>query len=532
MLDTLLSVVTWWIAVSAIGLLSLPVISHVFAALPSRGYHLARVAGLLLLGYTTWMLTVTGVLHFSAVTIGFCAVAILGLGTMLLARHRWALWGEMSSFLRTNWRFVLTCEALFAAAFALLVILRGFTPEIWATEKPMDFALLNTFMRYDSLPPQDPWLAGYPINYYYFAHFLVAVVTKVSGVPNGVAFNLAISMFFALSAVACFGLVFDMIAGQGGERRRVAYFLGFLGSALLVLVGNLQAGVSLLSDPSATLSADWWSGVGWKSSRIIVDIIFGVEHPVINEFPFFSFSLADLHAHVMAIPFGLLALSTGLAMLRTRGAGWVRDRYRLLPPAFSVWAGLVLGALYFINSWDFPTYFLILGACLLLASARSKGIAPAIPSAAWVLAFSVALYLPFYLNFKSVVGAAELPLPPEIASLPLLSSLSSYIGIVIWEKTRLWDFLTIYGLFLYAAGPFIVMQGLVTATAGPKRRYVNSAILIVVVIVLEAGAILFRFPLLILLPPVVLLGIWYLWRAEPDGRSFAVLLGSTPDSRT
>ncbi|MCL5256885.1 MAG: DUF2298 domain-containing protein [Chloroflexi bacterium] len=525
-MDTILEAIVWWVAVSALGLAALPVVFRVFGSLPSRGYHLARVSGLLLVGYTTWILTITGVLHFSVATIGLCATLVLALGAVLLSWGDGAHFRELISFFRKEWRFILTTELVFAAGFALLVVLRGFTPDIWATEKPMDFALLNSFMRYDNLLPQDPWLAGYPINYYYFGHFLAAVVTKVSGVPTGVAFNLAISMFFALAAVSCFGLVFDLVAGQGGERRRAAYLAGFLGSVLLVLAGNLYAGISLLNDPSSTLAADWWSGVGWNSSRIIVDTIFGVQYPTINEFPSFSFSLADLHAHVMVIPFSLLALSTALAILRTKGSGWVRTRFWLMPSALSLWAGVVLGSLYLINSWDFPTNFLIIGACLLLVSARSKSIRRTIPGALWILAFSVVLYLPFYLNFKSVVGASQLPLPPEIASIPLLSKLSNYIGIVIWEKTTLGDFLTIFGLFFYVAAPFIFMQGLVAATTGPKRRYMNAAILVAVIVLLGTAAVLFRFPLLGLLPPLVLLGVWYLWKAEPDGRAFAVLLGS------
>ena len=40
---------------------------------------------------------------------------------------------------------------------------------------------------------------------------------------------------------------------------------------------------------------------------------------VIDEFPFFSFLLGDLHPHVLAIPFGLLAIAVALNLFL---GGW------------------------------------------------------------------------------------------------------------------------------------------------------------------------------------------------------------------
>jgi len=53
----------------------------------------------------------------------------------------------------------------------------------------------------------------------------------------------------------------------------------------------------------------WW----WRASRVLQD--YDMRHnplEVIDEFPFFSFLLGDLHPHVLAIPFGLLAIAVAL----------------------------------------------------------------------------------------------------------------------------------------------------------------------------------------------------------------------------
>src|SRR5207244_193807 len=58
----------------------------------------------------------------------------------------------------------------------------------------------------------------------------------------------------------------------------------------------------------------WW----WRSSRVIRDrSVAGIPVDVqpIDEFPFFSFLLGDMHPHVLALPFVMLALGLALNVL-------------------------------------------------------------------------------------------------------------------------------------------------------------------------------------------------------------------------
>jgi YYY domain-containing protein len=88
----------------------------------------------------------------------------------------------------------------------------------------------------------------------------------------------------------------------------------------------------------------------------------------ITEFPFFSFWLGDMHPHVMALPFGVLALALALQTVARRSAsrfargwqGWIELGL----------TGVLLGSLYTINSWDFPTYVLLYAGALLLLFVR------------------------------------------------------------------------------------------------------------------------------------------------------------------
>ena len=96
---------------------------------------------------------------------------------------------------------------------------------------------------------------------------------------------------------------------------------------------------------------------------------------MITEFPFFSLLYADLHAHVIALPFTLLAVGIVVALVG-RGTGDLAGGWRGLlatardfAPSLALLA-LTLGAVACTNSWDVPTYLLVTGAGLFHALGR------------------------------------------------------------------------------------------------------------------------------------------------------------------
>ena len=129
---------------------------------------------------------------------------------------------------------------------------------------------------------------------------------------------------------------------------------------------------------------------------------------MINEFPSFSFFLSDLHPHVMAIPFVLMAVAMAYNLLKSPLPSlgifggqrpWQIVQWILL--------ALTFGSLSFFNSWDFPTLMLLLGICLFLQQwwANEKNfkvwarevVIIGIP----IVAGAFLLYMPFYLKFQS-----------------------------------------------------------------------------------------------------------------------------------
>jgi uncharacterized membrane protein len=156
----------------------------------------------------------------------------------------------------------------------------------------------------------------------------------------------------------------------------------------------------------------WW----WRASRVLsdYDILRESRWLVIDEFPFFSFFLADLHPHVLVIPFVLLALGLSLNMFLQAGQADPKSfrMYRfdyLFSPQTLILGILVFGGLGFLNLWDFPWHVGIFAGLHLLRKADLNGwsMDRLIEFLVLGLVFGIGgvlAYLPFYLSFSSQAG--------------------------------------------------------------------------------------------------------------------------------
>jgi YYY domain-containing protein len=453
-----LTVIIWWLIIELIGLAALPLTLRIFRNLPDRGYAFARPLGWLLAGYSFWLLVTFRFLTNTRSAAAFALLLVAGLAWGL----EWFRADESPlAWLGEHRRVVLTYELLFAVALLIGVIYRAYNPQIMGTEKPMEFAFLNGVLRSRYFPPQDPWLSGFAISYYYFGYILMGLLTRLTAISSAVTFNLGLALLFSLTVTGSFSLVFNLIRGRegsgpGGSYSPLATFLySLLGPLFLVGIGNLEGVFELLhakgwGSPAfwqwldiknlatAPLSStwhpvdNWW---WWRASRVIHDRVLGVDSEVIDEFPFFSFLLGDMHPHVLALPFVLLALALAFNLLY--GAYGTEKKegspsFSLLPSPYFLVSALALGALGFLNSWDFPTYTLIFMAAYAVAQylrgdqSVREWLSDVISSGVTLVALGLLLYVPFYVGFRSQAGG----LKP-----------------VLLTKTKLHQYLIIFGIF-------------------------------------------------------------------------------------
>lgn len=496
--------IVWWALVEIIGIAVFPIAFRFFRNLPDRGYAFSKPLGLLFLAYPFWLLTSFGFLNNTQGTILLLLVLIGGTnwgwiarlrvptvdpvrphGTMTVGSERPRAVDVLHNpnghsnpealavrflpspieWLRENRKPVLVTELVFTVAFALWVSVRAFMPEITATEKPMEFAFLNGILQSARFPPLDPWLSGYAISYYYFGYVIMAMLTLVSGIASNIAFNLAIALLFALAATGAFGLAYNLIQGQFPSAFRAAVrslTFAVLAPVLLVLMGNLEGVFEALhtrrwgsetfwkwldinglagAPVTGTFvpSDNWW---WWRASRVVHDVVDGKTQEVIDEFPQFSFLLGDMHPHVLALPFVLLALAVALNLVRGKhfGFGDIRDLvhrdHRASALSFIGWLAfisLIFGALPFLNFWDVLPYGFILVVAYGISRFRTDN--------GWterttrdlgffvgsLVILALIMYLPFFVGFQSQAGGL----------LP-----------VLFVKTRLHQYLIMFGAFL------------------------------------------------------------------------------------
>ncbi len=459
--------IIWWLVAEILGIITLPFTLKLFKNLPDRGYAFSKAIGILLPLYFIWLVISAGILPNSAGTI-LIIIVLIASGAFFIFRQNRA---ELCSFLQENLRIIITVEGIFLVSFMLLAVLRSYVPQIYGTEKPMDFAFLNALLRAEQFPPPDPWLSGYTLNNYYLGHLIVAIFTKITVTPPEFSFNIALCLFFALCATGVFSLVFNLVKLCGGATVRTAVCFGVLGCVVFLVLGNLEGVLEILYSRGIGGSNFWkWVGIKgleypppeghwlpdvsfwwWRSTRVI-DTISNSGSSLdytITEYPSFSFILGDLHAHVMSLPFTLLAIAFSLNIFLTReqlGWNWIKKNI------ISVMIMLIcLGALGAIHSWDLPTYTLLFLLALLLQVYITR---PATNVQRLKIWFKMAvgmvillflLYLPFYWNMNNPV-----------------------MGVLLWRGpvSRPFHYLLILGLFF-----FIIISLLVIYTRNERAKW-------------------------------------------------------------
>lgn len=520
----------WWSIAQIMGMVGLLPARLLFGALPDCGYAYAKTLGLLLVGYLAWMMAMLGVAPFGRASLVVALLAVLGMA-LWMARGSLRLgWPPKSSMLF----HVVIGEAIFLAALLFVAWMRAHDPTPWGTERPMDFAFFNAVQNTGIFPPNDPWLAGFSINYYYFGYVLMGAMALLSGLEPAVAYNLALALIFALSAQGIAGSMSNLMRLSQAQVGRWALSLVPLLGVVFVLVAANQSGaiqVMLGSERAVVLNSTELLAVAPQAARGAEELVLpapilsqdfgqlerltrqdqtqffnwwwpsrslwdaypqdnGMRRYNITEFPLFSFRLGDMHPHVMALPFGLLAMALALQVVAAWGPsaqasaprrhedqskGYANDDDAAQPNLGVLGAsllqtssggrgldgvhvglaGLILGSLYAINSWDLPSYLLLYTGALLVAGMR---LAPPYPWRAvgrQLLAVGLTaylLFLPFHLTFRSLVGAAA-----PLIDWPLVGRISSIIAPYGAERSGLHAFVIIFGLFAVGLVPFVYL---------------------------------------------------------------------------
>ncbi len=409
---------SWLLVIELICLIAFPFTWWLMRPLPDRGTLFARVLGLLLVAWVAWWLVNAGVLRYSAEAL-WLAMFVVAIPSAVVLWRQWRpmlgwLREKWRLVLTAEALFLLAY-----LAFVLIRATNPDLWHPWrGGEKPMELAYFTAVARSSVLPPYDPWFSGGYLNYYYWGYFILSVPVRLTGIPPAAAFNVAVPLLFALTATGAGSLVYNLVAVSSFRRKaksRTSLSRGILdsrfrgndgevhgndrkapgsvgwqvrkwipsGGALAgvaaavmgTVAGNLDGVMQLagmgqrkLEGMTAPLSSfDFWRSsraipetpefepsrlTPWLEADNFVETGFHI-----TEFPFFTFLFADLHAHMMTMPFAVLALALGFALL----VGLSRVSFRAPWPWVVVFVlALAVGSLWTINSWEYPAYALLM----------------------------------------------------------------------------------------------------------------------------------------------------------------------------
>ncbi len=464
-------VVLWFLSIEFLGVLGFPFAFSILPYFRDRGFALAKPLGLVIVSYIVWVVGSCGIpVSRSGLFLVLLSTSVVSM--VLLWKQR----EEIKAFCRSQWRLLLALEGVFLTTFLFWVIFRSFDPMINHTEQLMDFGLLNAATRALTFPPEDPWLQGYTIDYYYFGFLILGLLSKITNIPTAISYNLGLATVPALASLTICALVYTLVSRLGGSFRQSLAF-GFLGIIVLGFLGNLEGGLEILRalglgdqqfwntvgikglDVSGASSSwfpsePWW---WWRATRVVDTIKHGVSLDyTIIEFPAFSYILGDLHAHVISTPFLLVFLALALQFWATT------DNFRR--PDFSRQLGLVLamaivlGAIGFINAWTLPTLMggtigmIFLKMFYRRDNQRWKSFGNAAGVGAVLVLLPIGLYAGYYVN---------------------LSGMSQGILPMQGYGTRLFHFLIVWGVFLAFLLPFYAYQ-LTQQSKNWQRRIVGT----------------------------------------------------------
>lgn len=485
------AVLRWWLLILILGTGFLPLTFYIFKNFFDKGYIFSKVFSI---AFTSYVIFLLGVLHILPFTQSFSFVAFLLLVVLFVffipGRNEWL------PNLKKHWKIYIFEEILFLSALFFWSYIRSFNPDIHGLEKYMDFGFLNSILRAKYFPPKDMWFTPFPINYYYFGHLATAVLTKLSGIPSRISFNLMLSTIFALCLLETFSIGANLYAKAKNNVKYLSVkriMAGLLAAALVTFAGNLHILYGFFKPYDGDNPVPFWKlpfmPFTFPNSYWYPNATRFIYH-TIHEFPIYSWVVADLHGHVLDIPFVLLTIAVLLSMFIKSEANSA-SQYQQNKALFSnfrhlgvtlnlLLIGFLLAIMYMTNAWDGGIYLLLAG--LVLFCKYTNKLASFFISIAVVFVSLIVFSMPYSFFFKPFASGIGILCAPSF-----LTKIGK-IGPFLFETNHCqhsywWELLTLYGFFYF----FVLSFGIFISRT---KKLLNTDIFVFLLIILSTFIII------------------------------------------
>lgn len=442
--DELGEVIRWWLVLMCAGLAFMPLSMILFRRFRDSGWLFSKVIGIAISGWFIWFLSSIKLIKFTEggcwFSLVFCFVVNAAVFILYIRNHK----EDYDLFERPE--DVIThaflAEMLFFIAFIIWNYIKGFKPEAYGTtEKMMDYGFMKAMFKSDYMPPEDMWMAGEPINYYYVGQFMTTYITKLAGSTVEYGYNLSLTMLSAFGFSLPCSIIFNAAFNVKEEKEKFLdgvfpYFAGGLAGLAVSIAGNMHycvfnnvapvlrnlLGIDKLAEDAEYTFDNYW----FPNATRYIGYNPDTADKTIHEFPSYSFVLGDLHAHVINIMFVLtvVAILLGLLLIKKKelenaltGTYLKADSKKgicgfaykdIFAPSIVV-TGFFIGLFHTTNYWDYPIYFVVAGAVILFMNCRLynfslKTLLLTLFHAVVVIVMAKITALPFTVHFHQIAS--------------------------------------------------------------------------------------------------------------------------------
>ncbi len=435
-------VLRWWLIVQILGWIAFILLFPLASYLPDRAYGISKAVGIALFAWIGWFLASVNAFPFSRFQGLVVLVLLLILAVRMLMKYR----EPIKKFLCEKWALIVGMEILYLVLWAVFLMIRAYHPAAYDGERSMNVSFVHATYRAETFPPEDPWISGYGINYYYYGQAMLSVAGKFIGVPPEFLFNIGGTCISALTGLGIFALAYALC-------RRVwismlALYLGLFAGHLISyfnyvrLFKNSQIGFWDCISYIGSIFSFMWVCIVTYTGQATPEIterlrsmganwnlaFYDAAHNIIpstvaSEFPYWTNLFMDFHAHMLVVPFTLAFLT----LLYGHFARPCKENPLGILGGMTFFLGLLFGTVICTNTWDVPG--LALGLLFILAvkffreselmergKIRAQWMAPEslqtlvrehIAPLLLIVVFAVLLFFPFHFNFVSRVTSVR-----------------------------------------------------------------------------------------------------------------------------
>lgn len=199
-MSTIFHLILWYIVFSVSGMFFWLVFNSYFDKLIDKGYALSKFISLSIIALFLW--TCGFVLHLP---INFITIWIVYIGFCLICLSLILVKKISINAIYKNIRAIIYVELVFFFTTCLALYIISIHPVINnETERMMDFQILNVLITNVNLPAKDLWFSGGNINYYYFGSFFLSLINKMTNTNSLNGYLYSLGFIYSISSTIIF----------------------------------------------------------------------------------------------------------------------------------------------------------------------------------------------------------------------------------------------------------------------------------------------------------------------------------------